>query len=145
MRFILFLGLIFLAGCTQAHLSVQTDFISRETLASNYVGTPDPNLDYPPIGQRLVIEWFFPKTYLAYTDLHLELTVRLRDRHEDTVTIPVPKQYGVFVYFVTNQHFVDSGGIQTYKIDVVGDGHVIKEWRHQLWVDLISFEIPCNL
>lgn len=134
--------LLSLTACTHGHLSVQTDYINRDYLASDYVETPDPSRYCPPVGQRLIIEWFFPRSYLAYQDLHLELTVRLRNKHEKRINIPALKSYGVFIYALVNADFIDSGGIQTYKVDVVGNGQVLKEWRHQLWTDLITFDIP---
>lgn len=126
-------------SCTQ-RLDVQTRYLGLETLASYYVGTPDPQLDRPPVGQRLIISWNLTKENLTLNDLHLRVTVRLRDHKEHVVTVPITNRKGYYFYDVTNHDYCETGGIVTYKVEIVGKGQIIDCWRHPLWVELIKFE-----
>lgn len=137
----LFLVLL-LTSCTYQRLSVQTAYLSRESLASYYVQTPDPQLDTPPIGQRLIISWCIPKNFLDYPDLHLQITVRLRNREQETRQVPLTKTRGTYLYEILNEKFCQSGGIRTYKIDLIGHNCVLEKWQHPLWVDSITFDFP---
>ncbi len=133
--------LLVLNGCACYPLSVQAQYIGRENLASYYVNTPDPHLTHPDIGQRLVINWSLPKEYLAYSDLYLFLKVRFRNHEEEEKNIPIKKASGTYLYYVLNEKFHQSGGLLTYKVDIIGDGCILEEWQHQLWTELITFDI----
>jgi hypothetical protein len=130
---------ICLAGCNINGLSVHTDYLSRQNLASYHVNTPDPRLSDPPIGQRLIITWAFPKHYLSLPDLHLELTLRFRTREQAIQDIPLSKASGTFVYALLNEEYFDKQGILTYKVRLIGNGQVLDEWKHQMWTELITF------
>jgi hypothetical protein len=120
-------------------LSVQMGYLSHENLASYYVGTPDPRLNNPPIGQRLIVNWSLPKTYLStYSDLHLELYIRFGNRQEIVERIAVCKKQGTYMYLLLNEDYCAKKGILTYKLDLIGDGCILKEWRHQIWTELIE-------
>lgn len=121
-------------------LTVRTDYLSIQNLASYHVGTPDPALNNPPIGQRLIIEWKVPKIYLDYDDLHLVATMRFRNREEFIQKIALLKKSGTHVHCMVNEEYFEKGGILTYKVELFGGGLLLEEWRHQLWVDLIVFE-----
>ncbi|WP_228840624.1 hypothetical protein [Candidatus Protochlamydia phocaeensis] len=144
LRLMIFLGLFQLAlsSCVFQRLSVQTHYLSHENLASYYVYTPDPHLDNPIIGQRLLIQWSLPSSYCAYDDLALHLKVRLRNHKEETISLPLKSMKGTYLYYVVNEAYCESGGVATYKIDVTGGGCVLETWKHPLWVDLITFNIP---
>lgn len=133
-------SLFLLNSCTCHRLSVQTDYISRENLASYYVDTPDPLLNNPPIGQRLIISWSLPKEYLTYSDLHLNLIVRFHNREQQIQDIPIPDMRGTYLYEILNKQFCQTGGILTYKVTLMGNGCSLEEWRHPLWAHLITFE-----
>src|ERR1051326_7558271 len=70
---------VLLVSCSQSCLKIQTDYLSHKTLASYYVGTPDPRQNDPAIGQRLIIGWSVPKSYLTYDNLRLEVSIRFRN------------------------------------------------------------------
>lgn len=89
------------------------------------------------IGQRLIVTWMLPRDFLCYDNLHLETTIRFRNREEVTELFDITRSRGTFVYTVMNQEFCDTRGILTYKIDLIGNGYVLKEWKHLLWSDLI--------
>ncbi len=127
-------------SCTN-RLSVQTQYVSYEDLASYIVNTPDPLLNNPPIGQKIIISWALPPKYFCMNDLHIELTMRFRTNHEIcTQKIPIDKRSGLYVYSLLNDDYLRTNGIETYKVSIIGNGQVIEQWRHQLWVELICLD-----
>lgn len=126
-----------LTGCSGSYLSVHTDYLSHKTLASYRVNTPDPLLNNPPFGQRLIISWSLPKSYFSAEHLYLEITIRFRNREEIQERIAILKPHGHCVYALLNQDYLDKRGILTYKVDLIVNGTIIEEWRHQIWTDLI--------
>ena len=136
------LALTALSSCSP--ISVQMDYLSRRNLASYRVGTPDPFINHPNIGERLIIQWSLPKNYLQLDDLHMFLTVRFRNNEEKTIVHPIRKTTGTYLYNLINECYYESGGILTYKIDIYGSGKLLECWRHQLWAELITFDQPCD-
>jgi hypothetical protein len=125
-------------GCsTNTNLSVQTLYFTRETLASYYTETPDPMLINPPVGQKLIVSWNVPRSYLNYADLHVNVRIRLRNKQEVELNIPVEKRCSYYEYVVANELFFETQGILTYKVDLIGGGLILEEWKHQLWHELI--------
>ena len=138
---LLFLAcLSLLCSCQQSYLTVQTDYISYKNLASYYVGTPDPRLNCPLVGQRLIISWSVPKTFMCYADLHLEIVIRFRNGQELTEFFDIEQKRGTYVYHIINDEYIEKQGILTYRIDIVGGGCPLEQWRHRIWAELI--EIP---
>lgn len=135
---ILAASLALLTSCGRAMLTVQTDYITHKDLASFYVGTPDPRLNMPMIGQRLIVSWAVPPEFLAYDDLRFEITIRFRNREEIIEIFDISQRFGTYVYSLLNQDYIDKRGILTYKIDLVGGGYILKEWRHLIWSELIT-------
>ena len=127
-------------GCSENHLSVYSDFLSHENLASYHVGTPDPMLNNPPVGQRLIVSWSIPKEYLDYEDLHLMLTIRFRNREEFTQKICIHTVSGTYFYKLLNDDYFAVDGIRTYKVELIGAGCVLEQWRHQIWAELITLD-----
>lgn len=126
-------------GCSKnRHLSVQTQYFTRETLASYYVETPDPMLINPPVGQKLLISWSLPRSYLDYADLHLNIDIRFHNRGEVTLNVPIEKKCGSYMYVVANEKFFETNGILTYKVGLIGGNCLLEEWRQQLWHELIK-------
>jgi len=137
--YLVLLGTIF-TGCTLKRLTVQTNYISCETLASYYVGTPDPRLNNPPTGEQLIISWALPVPYLKYQDLHLEMKIRFHNREEIVQKVPIKKSKSSYIYSLLNEDYFTKKGILTYKVSVIGDECVLEEWKHQLWTELITFD-----
>lgn len=134
----IFLSLL-LTGCSSNHyLSVQTLYFSRESLASYYTETPDPMLINPPVGQKLLVSWKIPRSYLKYDELHVNVRIRFRNRTEVELNIPVEKMCGYYLYEIANEMYFETQGILTYKVDLIGGGAVLEEWRHQLWHEMIN-------
>lgn len=126
-----------LSGCNCSHISVQTNYMNREDLASYHVDTPDPRLSTPWMGQILIINWAFPKHYPHHCN-YLELTMRYGNCTESVDTIPVDMRIGTYAYFLTDPEYTEREGILTYKVDLISDGEVLEQWRHQLWAERIS-------
>jgi hypothetical protein len=132
------LMLFFLTSCAQRPLVVETQYLSHRNLASYHVRTPDPLLNNPPIGQRLLVSWSLPKESLALTDLHLEINLRFRNRESAREIVSIDRLKGTYLYTVVNESYFKTQGILSYDILLIGGGCIIDEWRHQLWGELIT-------
>lgn len=131
-------SLLVFTGCTLNRLSVRTDYLSHENLASYYINTPDPMLDNPDIGQRLIISWLIPQKTLALGNLHIEISILLRNKEEIHESIPVVKSIGQYIYNVLNERYFETDGILTYKVTLMNGDCILEERRHQLWIELIK-------
>lgn len=129
-----------LCSCRNCSLTVQTDYLTHKDLASYHVNTPDPRQNVSAVGQRLIIGWSIPKHYLCYKNLHLEVTIRYRNREEVIEIFHLLKNRGTYVYSLLNQDYLAKRGILTYKVAVIGGGCILEEWRHQIWTELISID-----
>lgn len=129
-------GLLF-CSCQPRILSIQTEYLSHVNLASFHVGTPDPRLRNPPLGQKLIINWSLP---YWDCDTAYELTVKIRFKNgTSTSTSFVAKEpKGTFIYPLLNEDYFDKGGFKSYLATITADGVFLEEWRHQLWVNLIE-------
>ncbi len=132
--------LLFLTACTSQKIYVHTDYLSHENLASYHVGTPDPMLNNPPVGQRLIISWAVPPRYLNFEDLHLEITLRLRNHKQLEKTVALNQRLGTYVISLLNEEYFETGGILTYRVNLIGDGQVLDQFLHQLWTEWITLE-----
>jgi hypothetical protein len=132
--------LLLTTGCTLCTLQVRSEYINKQSLASVYVETPDPRKACPNLGEKVVIDWVLPKSYLNCQELKMVLTVRLKNGEVHQMAFPITKFFGSSTYFLLNDDYFTSGGILTYKVDVVGDGTVLESWTHQLWCELIEFD-----
>lgn len=133
-------SLILLSGCAKSLIEVHTDYITEESLASYVIGTPDPLLNNPPFGQRLIISWSVPAALLQEPDPHLLVTIRYRNRQEVQLHLKLNKRSGTYIHTLFNQEYCATRGILTYKADLIAGGSIWEAWRHQLWADLILFE-----
>lgn len=129
-----------LTSCSANKLLVQSEYFSHEDLASFYVNTPDPLQNDPPVGQNLRIFWKFGGTFCNYKDVSIHYTIRLRNKEEIDRTFTVTCPRGYFTYSLYNEDYFDSGGILTYKVELMADGILLEEWRQHLWKELIQFD-----
>lgn len=114
---------------------MQQERIDVHYLASTRVGAPDPRLADPPLGERILIGWDFPKS-LFEEQLTLLVTVRLWDNQETVYKIPVERKRDA-----TDLYFPSSNKILTYRIQVINkEGQVIETWKHQFWAELIHVD-----
>lgn len=136
---ILFL-LLLSCGCEKYYLSVKREYVDQSKLASTFVGSPEPRQKNPPKGQELIIEWRLPPDALD-EELILVLSVIYKNHSEDTICYPVDRRRGVIIYSLLNEDYKKTEGFLTYKAEIKStQGIVVKEWKQQLWVDLIVID-----
>lgn len=129
-----------LVGCQRHYLSVSQQWVDGDYLASSKVKTPDPRKDHPPLGQLLVVDWFIPQEILRQ-EPHVELDIIFWDYTQKKVILPVDTTLSWGTYRCFNEEYEKTQGILTYKAALVTKtGKVFREWKHQLWVNLIEVD-----
>jgi hypothetical protein len=137
---LLFLSIVFFSGCQQYYLSVCQEWVDVRYLASTHVGTPDPRQDHPPIGQMLILDWRIPKEIFKKKP-EIVLDLILWNYTQRQIHIPVKRPMDFATYRLFNEEYDKTGGILTYKAQIVTqDGAIFREWKHQLWVNLITID-----
>lgn len=133
-------ALFILSGCQRKILRMQVDNISRENLASYQVGTPDPRLIYPPLGQRMIVSWYIPKEEFQKQQYMIKISI-IYGNHSQEEQWYTPQQYcGMYVRALLNEQFFEKCGILTYKSELYACGQLVKCWKHHLWTELITFD-----
>jgi hypothetical protein len=128
--------LFFLSSCYKNHFYVQQERIDRNFLASSRVNTPDPLQENPPLGQRLVVGWDFPRSTFR-KELHLILTIRFWDGTQEVFERCLERRRDYLVFFFPQEG--EGKKILTYKVQAfTKDGKEVGEWIHQLWTELIN-------
>lgn len=140
LRQCLILSLLLLCGCEKYYVSVKREYVDQSKLASTFVGSPDPRQKNPPKGQELIIEWRLPQDALDQK-LTLVLSVIYKNHSEETLCYPVDRRRGVITYALLDEAYRKTEGFLTYKAEIKTlDGMIVKEWKQQLWVDLIVID-----
>jgi hypothetical protein len=138
--FLAFIVSLILCACEKHYVSVTKVEISRSSLASSFVKTPDPRQSFPPRGEQLVIEWNLPSTEKE-KDLFLDLSLIYQDYSEETIQYELKSSRGVISYFLMGEDFREKKGIMTYKAEIrTKEGDLVKTWKHKLWVTLIKLD-----
>ena len=138
MRYLLLL--LVLVGCQKHYIAVRQMQIGPDYLASAHVGTPDPRRADPPIGEKLVIDWSVPPELLAQHP-RVFLHIIFRNHTEKFEFMPITTKVGTEVYSLLRKDFKETQGLLTYRAEIVtADGHVYRDWKHQLWVNLITLD-----
>lgn len=133
----LLLSLFLLAGCDKYYISMHQQSIDQRYLASSHASTPDYRQKNPPIGQMVVVEWHIPPEILKKSPT-AEVYIVFWNYVEKKVTFPIDSKWGYKTFTLLNDEYLKTGGILTYRADIVTKDHVVyKEWKHQLWVNLI--------
>lgn len=139
MRSIIILLACLFTSCNAPRLAIHTDFVGIESLASFYVGSPDPQLTCPDYGERLHIAWNVPCS--AHLAIHAR--IRFKNLTEIEWTFPLEKPRGRSTYILLNEDYDRSGGILTYKVTLVNETNegqiIVEEQHHALWTELILF------
>jgi hypothetical protein len=139
---LLFFLSICATSCSKYYVSVSRKKVDARDLASTHVGTPDPRQAHPPCGQMLIIDWRLPQ-HIVKAHPYIALDLIYWNNTEKSVFFPIRTPIGYATYSLLDERFDETGGILTYRAQVVGDdGRVYKEWRHQLWVNLIQINDP---
>ncbi len=135
-----FLLFLFLVGCKKYDLSVSQHLINREYLASTHVGTPDPCQECPPTGDMLSVEWVIPRELLGENP-EVVLHILFKNYTEETLYFPIKERASYVTYYLLDDDYEEKEGIFAYKAEIVTeDGEIYREWKHQLWVNLITLE-----
>lgn len=136
-KYSLFILMLLLSGCQRETFVVQTDYLSEENLASYHVGTPDPLLNCPPVGQRMYVKWKIPEPLFCSENLYIKVVIRFRNREEETVIIDKLDRKGSYIYYLLQENYFQKEGILTYKVMLMSGDTILDQWLHQLWVDRI--------
>ncbi|MCB1107221.1 MAG: hypothetical protein KDK76_03905 [Chlamydiia bacterium] len=131
---------LLLCSCGRCYLSVKREPIDQTSLASTFVGSPDPRQKSPPKGLELILEWILPG-HIMQEEPTLVLSIIYKNHTEEKVCYPIMKRWGTTTYSVVGEKYQEKGGLLTYKAEIIGKNEeVIKEWKQQLWVDLIAID-----
>lgn len=133
MKKLCILILYLFTSCSTAPLSVFTEYVSVESLPSYQIGTPDPRLYCPDVGEKLHISWCAGKC----RNLELKLYLRFGNGEDKLFTFPLFEERGTFVFPLLNDDYWEKQGIFTYKIELFSDDTLIDTWTHQLWQERI--------
>lgn len=129
-----------MSGCGKYYLSLTQQKVDASYLSSVHVGTPDPRQAHPPLGEMIIMDWRVPKELLQEHPF-IELRVIYWDYTEKAFSFPINKRMGYVTYKDLNEEFTKTQGILTYKADIkTASGKIYKEWKHQLWVNLITLD-----
>lgn len=86
----------------------------------------------------LAIEWQLPLDLLPKNPL-VQLDVIFWDNVERHYVWPICDRIGYVTLKIINEEFEKTGGVLTYRARVLTEeGDIFREWRHQLWVNLIT-------
>ncbi len=137
---ILAILLISCVACQKQRLIVETYFLDKSSLASSWVGTPNPLQHCPTTGQELIISWRLPDEFRDHDDLRLVLTLRFGNREDAKVEVPICRFRGNFRYRLVDQEYWDVCGIMTYKVELYAGDCLLDSWYHQIWSEMIDLE-----
>ena len=116
---------------------MQQEWIDLSYLASSHIRTPDPRQEDPPIGQRLLVSWDFPRSIFEKR-LQLSLTVRFWDDTQETFQQPIERRRDYATFFFHQEEGRDRR-ILTYRVQAISEnGEKVGEWEHQFWTKLID-------
>jgi len=125
------------AGCSYEGMSIERQRVSKTSLASSFVRSPDPLQSDPPTGERLWIDWSISPTQFE-ENLILTLRVIYNSFEVERIAYPVNKRSGQVSFSLLGEKYKKSGGIFTYRADIDRpDGTVVESWVQQMWYDPI--------
>lgn len=136
--------LLFTTSCKQSILRMQVDNLSRESLASYHIGTPDPRLLYPPLGQRIIVSWYLPQEAFCTQKVSIKISLIYGNHTQETLWYTPKHASGLYVRALLNDEYFKKCGIITYKADLYFSEQLVKCWKHHLWTELITFEPPTS-
>lgn len=132
-----------LTGCEKYYLSLRQVPIDVNYLASTHVGSPDPRQQDPPYGQKVVMQWVIPPRLLKQKP-ELIFTVIYRNHTEETRVYPIEDRTGSQIFSLLNEAYQEKKGVLTYRAEIRTAQGIYREWKHQLWVPLMTFTNPLD-
>lgn len=137
---LIFLLLLIAAGCQRYGVIARRQTVDPTYLASTHIGSPDPRQEDPPHGQMVIVEWWVPQE-LFTKNPKICLHIIFWDYTERRIEFPINRRVGYETYFILGDDYCTTEGILTYKAEIItDDGCVFRDWKHQLWVNLIQME-----
>lgn len=134
----LFLGLL-VSSCGKPPLTLYTQYIDRRELASYHVGTPDPKLDCPDIGQRLVVKWNVPLDS-KIEECRIEMKALLGNRQTKSWSFGLSCRNGYRLIELLNEEYCQTQGFVAFKAEL-WEGLLLRAvWQHQLWNETVEAE-----
>lgn len=136
---LLFTALLLCASCQKYYVQVTREKINRQSLASTFAKTPDPRQSSPPKGERLIIQWNLMQEDVK--DYVCKLSLIYRNYEQETIYFSVERERDVFSYFLLGEKYEKTGGIMTYKVEILSSNkEIVQSFKHQLWTNLIVIE-----
>ncbi|MBI3900853.1 MAG: hypothetical protein HY324_01725 [Chlamydiia bacterium] len=134
-RILLAITLLFLGGCFRP-LSCRSEYLYPSYLASSRVNTPDPQMG-AFVGEQIVIAWHLPRRYRCHPASIL-LHVRYGDHTLATFEKSLDTEKGWWIYRLLSGEYQCHKGILSFDAQLLCAGEVVDEWRHSLWVPVIT-------
>jgi hypothetical protein len=135
---IVFLFLItFATSCHRRGLRVQHRFLSYNDLASQAISSPDFRRDSPATGERLAIFYNIDRALFFEKRPNMQIWIRYHHQDDEKLSIQLENPSGYEIFDVVEMKFMKSGGISSYKVQIVNEGEILEEWRHQVWAEKI--------
>ena len=128
---------ILITSCTNG-LKVQTNYLSRKNLASYHVNTPDPDLNKPLVGQRILVQWRLPYWIENCDNPHILLRLRFGNKTDGERIIPIKSSIGHYVFTLLDEEYWANDGIESYQAILYANGDILEKCTHRLWVELIQ-------
>ena len=119
-------------------LTIQTNYLTRRNLASYHVNTPDPDLNKPLVGQRILLQWRLPYWIENYDNPHILLRLRFGNKTVSERSIPIQNSIGHYVFTLLDDEYWKNEGIESYQALLYGNGEILEKCTHRLWVELIE-------
>lgn len=130
---------LLLASCSRERLTVYTEDVVVENLASYIVQTPDPRKFYPFYGQQLMVSWNLDRS-AHWEASHVLLRIQFACGEDELVDIPCGRRKGYYIYRLMNQDYDERGAILSFVADLYEGECFIEEWRHPLFEERIELE-----
>lgn len=135
------------SSCSRYYLTIEKERLSKDSLASSTIGSPDPRLANPPLGERLIIEWYIPKDLISKHP-KVVLDVIYWNYTEQTIEFALDRNLGYKTLDLEGKDFEQKQGYLAYKAKLItDDGKCFRVWKHRMWVNLIDVrqeEIPAK-
>lgn len=134
------LMLLCLTGCQKYYVTIKKEPITKEYLASTFVGSPDPLQDHPPRGQILFVEWSIDSQDLLKKPF-LVLEMVYGDWSEERLIFPIEKRRGLAEYTLEGKKYTKKEGFFSYRALIeTKEGEVLAQWAEQMWTPVIKVD-----
>lgn len=136
-KFLLAISLTILStGCSKNPIvDARTEYLDIKGLASVAVDTPDPKKNSAYWGEKLNIDWDLGN---QKPPASLVVRIRLRNGKERRIERKLEDSKGRETVVLDAFEFNQTGGIVSYKVELLAGGKVLARSLHRLWVEPIE-------